>query len=134
MDRKIQEKSYRPMHNDIIDIKDIAEQISNGLRQAFGHNPSAVKSISNLIRCNPRAARNWFEGENAPGVVHLIVMMREIPEIYDVIFGLVGGMEKNQINPKELGRLRDASDVLNKLIGEMKLDDINDRRSCVGRR
>lgn len=54
---------------------EFAKVISEALKQDFGHETSAVKSICKLTGAQERAVKNWIEGKNGPAGRHLVSLM-----------------------------------------------------------
>lgn len=78
----------RKMHQGVISNETITQAVSTALRNAVGYFPSAPKLIAQKVQRNPRAARNWLEGHNAPRAAELIELMREFDEVHEEVLRL----------------------------------------------
>lgn len=67
-----------------------ASEISNALRKEFGATGSAIKAIIHLTSVNPRTARNWYEGKNAPSGELLTILCRHSNEVLETFLTLAG--------------------------------------------
>lgn len=65
-----------PHETAMVDATNFVDAVAFALRQEFGSQPAAVKSIARLLGANERAVRNWFEGKNGPNGEHLVGLMR----------------------------------------------------------
>lgn len=72
------------------DATDFVGAVAHALRQEFGHQPAAVKSVARLVGANERAVRNWFEGKNGPNGGHLIDLMRHSDAVVDAMLRMCG--------------------------------------------
>lgn len=86
-----------------------AVAISQALRQRFGEERHAPKRIARLAGVDPRAARNWWEGHNAPQADDLIALMRAVPEVADAVLGLAG---RGPLHAGQRHALREALRIL----------------------
>lgn len=85
-----QAKIDRKLHAKFIAKTD--EQIRSGitkiLRKKFRNNSSAVKVICRDTGAALRAARNWYDGENSPSLLHFVLLARNYPELVDLFLNL----------------------------------------------
>ena len=85
-----QAKIDRKLHAKFIAQTD--EQIRSGitkiLRRKFRNNSSAVKVICRDTGAALRAARNWYDGENSPSLLHFVLLARNYPELVDLFLNL----------------------------------------------
>ena len=70
------------------DAQSLAAVLSAALRREFGDSPAAAKRIAKLVRANPRAARNWLEGVNAPNGEYLVLLMRHSDMMLEAVLTL----------------------------------------------
>lgn len=101
-----QAKIDRKLHARFITQTD--EQIRSGitkiLRRKFRNSSSAVKVICRDTGAALRAARNWYDGENSPSLLHFVLLARNYPELVDLFLDLcqrrseklLGGGSKQQ--------------------------------------
>lgn len=86
---------------------EIAAAISRALRQEFGDSHAAIKLIVRATGANERAARNWFDGKNAPSGEFLIALCRSSDRVLEAVLVLAG--RTKILNAK---RLVDAKEKL----------------------
>lgn len=94
---------------------EIARAISDALHQEFGDSHAAIKLIVRATGANERAARNWFDGKNAPSGKSLIALCRSCDRVLEAVLVLSG--RTKILNAK---RLVDAKE---KLLEMMSLID-----------
>ena len=75
------------------DARSLAASLSDALRREFGDTPSAAKRIAKLVRANPRAARNWLDGTNAPSGEYLVLLLRHSDALLETVLTLAGRSE-----------------------------------------
>ena len=75
------------------DARSLAAVLSDALRREFGDSPAAAKRIAKLVRANPRAARNWLDGINAPNGEYLVLLMRHSDALLETVLKLAGRSE-----------------------------------------
>src|SRR3954471_13740082 len=68
----------------------IATAISNALHLEFGDTHAAIKLIVRATGANERAARNWFDGKNAPNGESLIALCRNCDLVLEAVLALSG--------------------------------------------
>lgn len=51
------------------------------LRETFGADRHAVKRIARTAGSSLRTAENWYEGRNAPGLLHFLRLARDVLEL-----------------------------------------------------
>lgn len=110
-DRKIHRKK---MHADtgIITNEAVTQAISGALQRSFGWVPSSVKYVASRIKRNPRAVRNWFEGQNAPRAAELIDLMRESDEVYEEVLRLANRKSSGPSGSDIHLRIKKAVEIL----------------------
>jgi len=89
----------------------ITKAVSSALRRTVGYMPSAPKIVAGKVQRNPRAARNWLEGHNAPRAAELIELMREFDEVFEEVMRLADRKLENQ-QPPTLDRIHRAIKIL----------------------
>lgn len=102
-----------------VNTESVTQALSNALRLRFGMTQCAVKRIASSLKCNTRAARNWWEGHNAPSAVTLIQMMREFDEVYDVVMEMAG---RRDADADESARVQYAMKILKGEIAPHEID------------
>lgn len=85
-----QAKIDRKLHAKFIAQTDekIRSGITKILRKKFRNNSSAVKVICRDTGTALRAARNWYDGENSPSLLHFVLLARNYPELVDLFLDL----------------------------------------------
>ena len=68
----------------------IARAISEALHREFGDTHAAIKAIVRVTGANERAARNWFDGKNAPSGESLIALCRGCDRVLEAVLILSG--------------------------------------------
>lgn len=84
----------------------VAQAISSAIREELGLFVSP-KTVSQLTGCNPRTARNWIDGNNAPNATELIGLMSAFPAVTLSILKLA-----NQSPDDHAERNRKAAEIL----------------------
>ena len=79
---------------------EIARAISDALHQEFGDSHAAIKLIVRATGANERAARNWFDGKNAPSGESLIALCRSCDRVLEAVLVLSG--RSSILNAKHL--------------------------------
>jgi hypothetical protein len=69
---------------------EIASAISRALHAEYGDTHAAIKLIVRATGANERAARNWFEGRNAPSGESLIALCRSCDRVLEAVLILSG--------------------------------------------
>ena len=69
---------------------EIAQAISVALHQEFGDSHAAIKLIVRATGANERAARNWFDGKNAPSGESLIALCHSCDRVLEAVLVLSG--------------------------------------------
>lgn len=69
---------------------EIAQAISEALHREFGDSHAAIKLIVRATGANERAARNWFDGKNAPSGESLIALCRSCDQVLEAVLVLSG--------------------------------------------
>lgn len=70
---------FAAVHN--LSSDDLGNVIASALRSAFGDEKSAIKRIMDVSRCEERAAKNWYQGKNAPNALYLLRLIATVPEL-----------------------------------------------------
>ena len=85
-----QAKIDRKLHAKFIVQTDekIRSGITKILRKKFRNNSSAVKVICRDTGAALRAARNWYDGENSPSLLHFVLLARNYPELVALFLDL----------------------------------------------
>lgn len=60
---------------------DLGTIVASALQNAFGDEKSAIKRIMDVSKCNERAAKNWYQGKNAPNALFLLRLIATVPEL-----------------------------------------------------
>ncbi len=85
-----QTKIDRKLHTKF--IAKIDDEIRSGitkiLRRKFHNSSSAVKMICRDTGAALRAARNWYDGENSPSLLHYVLLAQNYPELVDLFLNL----------------------------------------------
>jgi hypothetical protein len=96
---------------------EIARAISNALHEEFGDSHAAIKLIVRATGANERAARNWFEGKNAPSGEFLIALCRGSNSVLEAVLVLSGRTEilsaKRLVDAKE--KLREVMSLIEEM-------------------
>jgi hypothetical protein len=95
----------------------IAAAISSALHKEFGDSHAAIKRIVRATGANERAARNWFDGHNAPNGESLIALCRNCDLVFEAVLTLSG--RTDILHAK---RLVDAKEKLREMMS--LIDDI----------
>ena len=82
IDRKLHTKFIAKIDDDI------RSGITKILRRKFSNSSSAVKVICRDTGAALRAARNWYDGENSPSLLHFVLLSQNYPELVDLFLGL----------------------------------------------
>lgn len=69
----------------------IATSIAGVLRRRWSRYRSAAKELAADVGADPRAAKNWLAGANAPRLADAIELMAADPEVEEHILSLVRG-------------------------------------------
>ena len=90
--RKIRGLGDRKMQGVLgqIDTRTVAEGISAALRRAFGDKNSPVKRLARLSGMDPRAAENYWTGENCPRSPALIRLIAGCDEVLLEVLAMAG--------------------------------------------
>jgi hypothetical protein len=121
-DRNVQSVSGISIHGGVdgaahLGAGEIAAAISVALHQEFGDTHAAIKLIVRATGANERAARNWFDGKNAPNGESLIALCRTCDHVLEAV--LVLSQRTEILNAK---RLVDAKEKLREMMS--LIDDI----------
>lgn len=91
--------------------------ISGALHRQFGDSHAAIKSIVRLTGANERAARNWFDGKNAPNGEFLVALCSTCDEVLETFLRLA-----NRADILSAKKLVDAREKLREIVA--LIDDI----------
>lgn len=69
----------------------VAASLAHVLRRRWSRYRSAAKELAAEINADPRAAKNWLAGANAPRLAEAIELMAADPEVEEHILALVRG-------------------------------------------
>lgn len=81
------------------------------LRNAFGENRGAVKSLMRITGAGERTVKNWLEGKNAPNGTNLIELAYYSDEVFEAFLLMTDHHEILAMK-----KLLDARDTLVKMI------------------
>lgn len=113
-DRKIQKIGKMQLEAETISNQTVTEVISGALNAAVSPFIRADKYVASKIKRNPRAARNWLDGHNAPGAAELIELMREFDEVYHEVLRLANRKSIEPTSGSHLhNRIEKAMQILN---------------------
>lgn len=56
-------------------------RLATTLRSVYGNRPDPHKAMARDAQSTPRATKNWWDGENCPGLWHFIQMARREPAL-----------------------------------------------------
>lgn len=68
--------------------------VGDALERRFGTDRFAVKQIAEIANTNIRTAENWLRRKNAPGGLHLMRLMAQVPEL-QAEMRRIAGMESD---------------------------------------
>jgi hypothetical protein len=95
----------------------LAAAISAALHREYGETHAAIKHIVRATGANERAARNWFDGKNAPNGESLIALCRNCDHVLEAVLILAGRNDilsaKRLVDAKE--KLRDMLKLIDEL-------------------
>jgi len=98
---------------------EIARAISEALHQEFGDSHAAIKLIVRATGANERAARNWFDGKNAPSGEFLIALCRGSNRVLEAVLIMSDRTEilhaKRLVDAKE--KLREMMSLIDEMGG-----------------
>jgi len=109
-DRTFRSGSGSPIHGG-----EFAAAIAAALHSEFGESSAAVKQIVRATGANERAARNWFDGKNAPSGEFLIALCRSCDQVLETVL-LLSGRD-------DILKAKRLADARGKLIEVMNLID-----------
>lgn len=96
---------------------EFAQAISLALHKEFGDSHAAIKTIARLTGANERAAKNWFDGKNAPNGEFLVALCSTCDQVMETFLNLAG--RSDILSAK---RLVDAREKLREIV--TLIDDI----------
>lgn len=91
--------------------------IAKTLRDAFGGNRGAVKSLMRITGVGERTVKNWLEGKNAPNGENLIELVYHSDEVLEAFLLMAGHHEIMAM--RKLINARDTLVQMIKLIDEL---------------
>lgn len=69
---------------------EFASKVGGVLRSAYGDTKAAAKTIARIAGAGPKTAANWIAGDHAPGSLHLLRLMAQVPELQAEVRRLTG--------------------------------------------
>ena len=112
-DGTIQSRSGNVVHIRNLDNGRLAEIAAEALREATAGHASPIKMIASAADSTTRAARNWYEGQNAPDTLHHERLLAELPEYARAFARLRGqGWEADGMSPDEANALMAAAALM----------------------
>lgn len=103
------------------DEDDFTSVIAETLRDAFGGNGAAAKSLMRITGAGERTVKNWLEGKNAPSGENLVELVRHSDEVMEAFLLLAGRHEI--LGMKKLINARDTLIQMIELIDELIASD-----------
>lgn len=100
---------------------DFTSVIAEVLRDAFGGNGAAAKSLMRITGAGERTVKNWLEGKNAPSGGNLVALVRHSDEALEAFLLLAGRHEI--LAMKKLLNARDTLVQMIALIDELVASD-----------
>lgn len=92
----------------------LPEVLSETLRRLTHKNRYQRKHLTKLMGASTKTISNWLAGETAPSAEHLIALMTEFDEVFEVICELSGRKSPPNLSPAECEAIARA---LSKLTG-----------------
>lgn len=83
----------------VVTSEALASSIGGVLRRKWSRYRSAAKELAAEIGADPRAAKNWLAGANAPRLADAIELMAADPEVEEHILALVRGRREARCSP-----------------------------------
>lgn len=77
----------------------VAASLASVLRRRWSRYRSAAKELAAAVDADPRAAKNWLAGSNAPRLADVIELMAADPEVEAHILDLVRGRREARCSP-----------------------------------
>lgn len=111
--------SYDPMGKvlpKLITNTKVATLVAKILRAEHLHTDAVVKRIARATGANTETVKKWYNGQNAPSVAHLIILMRTYTSIYQTVMGLA------ELIPSDPGPSRGLSLSQNGIKSEIYTD------------
>jgi len=106
------------------EFDDFTSAITETLRQAYGENRGAAKSLMRITGAGERTVKNWLEGKNAPSGENLVELIRHSDEVLEAILLITGRHEI--LAMKLLMNVRDDLVQMVELIDELVPPDVDD--------
>lgn len=125
-DRNVQSKNgkgFPPSTEGRLGAAAFASAIATALRNDFGEDRSAVKTIAGLTLANERAVKNWFNGTNGPSGEFLILLCRHSDMVLETFLTLAGHGELVKV--KKFGDVKIKLNEMLSLLGD--LEHLNDK-------
>jgi hypothetical protein len=98
--------------------------IAETLRDAFGNNRAAAKSIMRITGAGERTVKNWLEGKNSPSSENLIELVHHSDEVLEVFLLIAGRHEI--LTMKNMVSARDALVEMISFIDELVSSEFDD--------
>lgn len=114
------DRTFRSESGNSIHGGDFAAVIAAALHTEFGDSHAAVKKIVRATGANERAARNWFDGRNAPSGEFLIALCRNCDHVLEAVLTLSG--RDDILKAKKLADAKDKLVEMMNLIDEITKD------------
>lgn len=83
----------------VLSTEALAASLSDVLRRRWSRYRSAAKELAAEVGADPRAAKNWLAGANAPRLADAIELMAADPEVEEHILSLVRGRREARCSP-----------------------------------
>jgi hypothetical protein len=103
---------------------DFTSVIAETLRDAFGRNRAAAKSLMRITGAGERTVKNWLEGKNAPSGKNLVELVRHSDGVLEALL-LMAGRDKI-LAMKKLMNARDTLVQMIELIDELVTSDLDE--------
>ena len=71
----------RELLRQVFNRQTVAQMVSNTLRSTHQKNGSSVKEIDNITGIGAYTISNWYQANNTPSSVHLLMLMTFYPEL-----------------------------------------------------
>jgi hypothetical protein len=111
-------KGFPPSTDGRLGAAAFASAIVTALRNDFGEDRSAVKTIAGLTLANERAVKNWFNGINGPSGEFLILLCRHSDAVLET-FRMLGG-HSELVKVKKFGDVKTKLNEMLLLLGDLE--------------
>ena len=65
--------------------ENLTDVIATCLRDSFGDDPAAAKSLMRITGAGERTVKNWLQGKNAPSGENLIALIQQSDDVLDTV-------------------------------------------------